>query len=151
MSSGGLLHNGDYLKLLSGQTISSLGSAMSTFVFTLLAMAITGSPVQAGLVGTAGALGGTVMALPAGALVDRLSRRKILIGYSLTGTVLYGSVAVAGWLDRLTLPHLAVVSLISGAGYSFFMPAENAALRQIVEPEEIGTALAATGGSTSRP
>ena len=47
MSSGGLLRNGDYLKLLSGQTISSLGSAMSTFVFTLLTMAISGSPVQA--------------------------------------------------------------------------------------------------------
>lgn len=53
MASRGLLRNGDYLKLLSGQTISSLGSAMSSFVCTLLAMSITGSPAQAGLVGAA--------------------------------------------------------------------------------------------------
>ena len=146
MSARGLLHNGDYLKLLSGQTISSIGSAMSSFVFTLLGLAITGSPVQAGLVGTAGALGSTLAALPGGALADRWSRRKILIGYSLLGSVLFGSVAVAGWLGHLTLPHLIVVSLLNGAGFSMFMPAEAGALRQIVDSEDIGTALAASHG-----
>jgi MFS family permease len=146
MSDRGLLHNGDYLKLLTGQTISSIGSAMSAFVFTLLGLALTGSPVQAGLVGTAGALGATLMALPAGALADRLNRRRILIGYGLAGTVLYGSVAVAGFLDVLTLPHLIAVSLLSGAGNSLFWPTEAAALRQIVAPEDIGTALAASHG-----
>jgi MFS family permease len=146
MSGRGLLHNGDYLKLLTGQTISSIGSAMSAFVFTLLGLALTGSPVQAGLVGTAGALGATLMGLPAGALADRLNRRRILIGYGLAGTVLYGSVAVAGFLDVLTLPHLIAVSLLSGAGSSLFWPTEAAALRQIVAPEDIGTALAASHG-----
>ena len=146
MSARGLLHNGDYLKLLTGQTISSIGSAMSSFVFTLLGFAITGSPVQAGLIGTAYALGATLAALPAGALADRWSRRRILVGYSFLGTVLFGSVAVAGWLGHLTLPHLVVVSLLNGAGFAMFMPAESGALRQIVAPEDISTALAAAHG-----
>ncbi|TDU90355.1 putative MFS family arabinose efflux permease [Kribbella voronezhensis] len=141
-----LLHNGDYLRLMSGQSISSLGTAMSSFVFTLLAMAITGSPVQAGLVGTAAALGGTVVSLPAGALVDRLNRRKVLVSCGLVGTVLYGSVAIAGRLDRLTIVHLIVVAFGSGAGNAFFMPAQNAALRTIVEPQDLGTAMAANEG-----
>jgi predicted MFS family arabinose efflux permease len=146
MSARGLLHNGDYLKLLTGQTISSIGSAMSSFVFTLLGLAITGSPIKAGLVGTAYALGATLAALPAGALADRWSRRRILVGYSFVGAVLFGSVAVAGWLGHLTLPHLMVVSLLNGAGFAMFMPAESAALRQIVEPEDLSTALAAAHG-----
>jgi predicted MFS family arabinose efflux permease len=146
MPARGLLHNGDYLKLLSGQTISSIGSAMSSFVFTLLGLAITGSPVQAGLVGAAGALGQTLMSLPGGALADRWNRRRIMIGYSLAGTVLYGSVAVAGWLHALTLPHLLAVSLLSGAGYVMFVPAEAGALRQIVNSDDIGTAMAANSG-----
>jgi MFS family permease len=141
-----LIHNGDYLRLMGGQSISSLGTAMSSFVFTLLAMALTGSPIQAGLVGTAGALGGTLTALPAGALVDRLNRRKVLIACGAAGTVLLGSVAVAGWLGRLTIVHLIVVSFAGAAGYSFFMPAQNAALRQIVAPEQLGTAMAANEG-----
>ncbi|MFF1815683.1 MFS transporter [Kribbella sp. NPDC058245] len=146
MSTRGLFHNGDYLKLLTGQTVSSLGSAMSGFVFTLLGLAITGSPVQAGLVGTAASLGSLLAALPGGALADRWSRRKILIGYSFLGTALFGSVAVAGWLGHLTLPHLMAVTLVNGAGYSLFMPAETAALRQIVAPEDISTALATAHG-----
>jgi predicted MFS family arabinose efflux permease len=146
MATGGLLHNGDYLKLLSGQTISSIGSAMSSFVFTLLGLAITGSPVQAGLVGTAAALGATLAALPGGALADRWSRRKILIGYSAAGAVLFSSVAVAGWMDHLTLPHLMLVGLLNGVGSSLFVPAEAGALRQIVDPGDIGTALAASHG-----
>jgi predicted MFS family arabinose efflux permease len=141
-----LTHNGDYLRLLSGQSISSLGSAMSTFVFTLLAMAITGSPVQAGLVGTAVALGGTLAGLPAGALVDRVSRRKVLLACGSAGTVLFGSVATAGWLDRLTIAHLVVVGFGSGVVHSFFSPAQNAALRQIVDPRDLGTAMAANHG-----
>lgn len=146
MTARGLLHNGDYLKLLTGQTISSIGSSMSSFVFTLLGLAITGSPVQAGLVGTSSALGTILAALPGGALADRWSRRKILIGYSLLGTVLFGSVAVAGWLGHLTLPHLMAVALVNGAGYSLFMPAETGALRQLVPAEDISTALAAAHG-----
>jgi predicted MFS family arabinose efflux permease len=131
---------------MSGQSISSLGTAMSSFVFTLLAVAITGSPVQAGLVGTAGALGGLLTSLPAGALVDRVNRRTVLVTCGLVGTVLYGSVAVAGWLDQLTIAHLIVVAFGSGAANSFFMPAQNAALRKIVEPEDLGTAMAANEG-----
>ncbi|WP_427887880.1 MFS transporter [Kribbella sp. GL6] len=146
MSARGLLHNGDYLKLLTGQTVSSLGSAMSSFVFTLLGLAITGSPVQAGLVGTASSLGTILVALPGGALADRWSRRRILIGYTFLGAFLFGSVAVAAWLGHLTLPHLLLVGLLNGAGYALFMPAESAALREIVAPEDISTALAASHG-----
>ncbi|HZX07006.1 MFS transporter [Kribbella sp.] len=146
MSARGLLHNGDYLKLLAGQTVSSIGSAMSSFVFTLLGLAITGSPVQAGLVGTASSLGTILVALPGGALADRWSRRRILVGYTFLGAVLFGSVAVASWLGHLTLPHLLLVGLLNGAGYALFMPAESAALREIVAPEDLSTALAAAHG-----
>ncbi|HEY3561592.1 MAG TPA: MFS transporter [Kribbella sp.] len=146
MSARGLLGNGDYLKLLAGQTVSSIGSAMSSFVFTLLGLAITGSPVQAGLVGTAAAVGSLAAALPGGALADRWSRRRILVGYSFAGSALFGSVAVASWLGHLTLPHLMLVGLINGAGFALFMPAETGALREIVAPEDISTALAASHG-----
>ncbi len=149
MSTRGLLHNSDYLKLLSGQTISAIGSTMSGFVFTLLGLAITGSPAQAGLVGTAAALGGSLMSLPGGALADRVSRRTLMVGFSLVGCLLFSSVAIAGLLDVLTLPHLIAVSFLSGAGHALFWPAEAGAMRQIVAPEHLGTALAAAHGRQS--
>jgi predicted MFS family arabinose efflux permease len=78
--------------------------------------------------------------------VDRWNRRRLLIGCGLAGTVLYGSVALAAWADRLTLVHLVAVSLLSGAANALYVPAQNAALRQIVTADDLGTALAAAHG-----
>ncbi|WP_082538161.1 MFS transporter [Angustibacter sp. Root456] len=145
-STGRLMHNRDYVVLLSSQTVSSLGSAMSAFVFTLLAVDVTGSPAQAGLVGSAYALGAALTSLPAGALVDRWNRKTILVCCAAGGAVLYGSVAAALALDHLTLAHLVVVGLGSGLSRAFFLPAQNAALRAIVAPHDMGAAMSANEG-----
>jgi MFS family permease len=141
-----LLRNRDYVVLLSSQTVSSLGSAMSAFVFTLLAVDVTGSPARAGLVGGAYALGAALTSLPAGALVDRWNRKAILVGCAAGGAVLYGSVAAALAVDRLTLAHLVVVSFGAGLSRAFFVPAQNAALRAIVAPQDMGAAMSANEG-----
>ncbi|MGN6612829.1 MAG: MFS transporter [Angustibacter sp.] len=145
-STGRLMHNRDYVVLLSSQTVSSLGSAMSAFVFTLLAVDVTGSPAKAGLVGGAYALGAALTSLPAGALVDRWDRKTILVCCAAGGAVLYGSVAAAVALDRLTLAHLVAVGFGSGLSRAFFLPAQNAALRATVEPQDMGAAMSANEG-----
>jgi predicted MFS family arabinose efflux permease len=86
------------------------------------------------------------MSLPAGALVDRMNRKLILICCAGGGVVLYGSVAAALALDRLTLVHLVLVGLGSGVSRAFFLPAQNAALRAIVPPEDMGRAMSANEG-----
>ncbi len=144
--SSGLLRNRDYLTLLGGQTVSSLGSAMSGLVFTLLALAITGSPVQAGLVGAARAFGATAASLPAGALVDRWNRKRVLVSCGAAGTVMYASVMAAILTHQLTIAHLVAVSLCTGVARAFFIPAAKASLRHLVPQEDLGTALAANEG-----
>jgi MFS family permease len=145
-SIGRLIRNRDYVVLLSSQTVSSLGSAMSAFVFTLLAVDVTGSAAQAGLVGGAYALGAALTSLPAGALVDRWNRKTILICCAAGGAVLYGSVAAALAVDHLTLVRLVVVGFGSGLSRAFFLPAQNAALRAIVAPHDMGAAMSANEG-----
>lgn len=115
-------------------------------MFTLLAVTLTGSPVQAGLVGAAHALGATLASLPAGALVDRWNRKRILVACAATGAVMYTSVVAALALGRLTIWHLAVVALTTGVSRAFFLPAQNAALRAIVQPEDMATAMSANEG-----
>ena len=72
-----LARNHDFTALWVGQTVSELGSAVSMFVFPLLAFALTGSTLAAAaaealhLLGLAGAL------LPAGVLADRVDRRRL--------------------------------------------------------------------------
>ena len=140
-----LWRNRDYVALWTGETISDIGSQMSFFLFPLLAYAVTGSTFQAGLTAASYATVRLVLLLPAGALVDRWNRRATMLVSSACGVVLYGSIAIAEALGRLTIAHLILVSLAIGATSTFFSPAETlgregrrahqpAARRHVVHP-----------------
>src|SRR4051794_34414381 len=74
-----LRRNRDFVLLWSGQALSSLGSRISFAAFPLLVLALTGSPAQVGWVTFAGTLPLFLWSLPAGALVDRWNRRRVML------------------------------------------------------------------------
>ncbi|HST49335.1 MFS transporter [Jatrophihabitans sp.] len=129
-------HNRDFLILWTGEAVSALGTSMSVLVFPLIGYAITGSPAQAGLATTAVLLGEVVARLPAGALVDRWPRGRVLLLSYLVGAGCYGSLAVATLAGALTLAHLVGIGFVSGVTDSFVAPAASAAVRTVVaEPD----------------
>ncbi|MBZ5738354.1 MFS transporter [Nocardioides mangrovi] len=140
-SHGDLLRNHDFTVLWVGQTVSELGSRISTFVFPLVTFALTGSALAAAaaeavyLLGMAGAL------LPAGVLADRVHRRRLMRVASGSGVLLYASLVVAGLAGALTVPHLLVVALLTGVAAGVFAPAEISAVRAVVATDDLPTAL----------
>jgi MFS family permease len=136
-----LARNRDFTTLWIGETVNELGSTMSLFVFPLIGYHLTGSSLVAALLEAAGLLGLCVTLLPAGVLADRVDRQRLMIGASASGVVLYGSLAVAGALGALTVPHLMAVALLSGIGNGVFQPAQGSAIRAVVTTEELPTAL----------
>jgi MFS family permease len=142
----GLWRNRDYMLLLTGQTVSKMGSGMSIFVFPLVAYASTRSLVIAGAVGSTYAIGNAAMLLPAGVRADRHDRRRIMVGSALVGAVLFASLVCAHEFWRLTSVHLLVVALLAGAATAQYSPAETAAIRMVVPTEQIATAVATNQG-----
>lgn len=136
-----LARNRDFSILWVGETISELGSTMSLFVFPLLGYHLTGSTAVAAMLEALGLLGMVAMMLPAGILADRYDRRKLMLAASATGALLYGSLALAGSLGVLTVPHVAVVALLTGIAQSVFQPAQMAAIRTVVPTEDLPTAF----------
>jgi MFS family permease len=136
-----LARNHDFTILWVGETISELGSTMSLFVFPLLGYHLTGSTAVAALLEAAGLVGMVAMMLPAGLLADRVDRRHLMIGASASGALLYGSLACAGLLGALTVPHLAAVALLTGVAQGVFQPAQLAAIRSVVPAEDLPTAF----------
>jgi MFS family permease len=136
-----LSRNRDFTILWTGQTISDLGSQVSAFVFPLITYALTGSAMWAAVVEAAFLLGMCGALLPAGVLADRVDRRLLMRTASGAGVVLYASLAVAGALGALTIPHLAVVALLTGVASGLSGPSEMSAVRSVVRREELATAL----------
>jgi MFS family permease len=114
---------------------------MSIVAYPLVALALTGSPTKAGLVGTFALLGQMVFRLPAGALVDRHDRRRVmLVADSLRGLVILG-VVVALVAGALSLTLLIAAAFTENAMGEFFRPASTAAVRRVIDPVQMPEAV----------
>src|SRR4051812_15835806 len=77
---GGLWQNADFVKLWVGTTVSLIGSQVTGLALPLTAaLTLAATPLQMGLLGAVEMLPWALIGLPAGAWVDRLPRRPILI------------------------------------------------------------------------
>ncbi len=147
-----LWHNRDYLLLWSGQTISSLGTNISQMAFPLLMLNLTKSPFQAGLAGALRLLPYFLFGLPAGALVDRWDRKRVMLLCDLGRAMSLVSIPLALALGHLTLLQLDINALIEGTLYVFFDLAEAASLPRVVLSDQLPKATAQnalTGGITN--
>lgn len=136
-----LSRNHDFTVLWLGQTISDLGSRVSTFVYPLLGFALTGSATWAASVEAAYLLGMVGALLPAGVLADRFDPRRVMRASSAVGVVLYASLVAAGALGKLTIGHLLAVALVTGVAAGLFSPAEMSAIRTVVPADDMPTAM----------
>ena len=135
-----LWRNRDYMLLWSGQTVSSIGSGVSTIAFPFLVLALTHSAALAGLAGALRALPYVLFSLPAGALIDRWNRNRVMIVCDAGRALALGSIPVAVWLGRLTVAQIFIVTFIEGSLYVFFNLAEVACLPRVVPQQQLAAA-----------
>ena len=136
-----LWRNRDYLLLWCGQIVSSLGTQISQLAFPLLMLALTGSPARAGLLGALRGLPFVLFSLPAGALVDRWDRKRVMILSDLGRALAMGSIPLALAFGGLTTAHLALVAAVEGTLFTFFTLAEAACLPRVVAKEQLPAAV----------
>jgi MFS family permease len=136
-----LWRNRDYLLLWGGQTLSNIGSGVSRIAYPLLVLAITGSPAQAGLIGALRSLMYIVLILPAGALLDRWNRKRVMIICDTVRAISLASIPAAALLGHLTLAQLYVIAFIEGTFEAFFDIAEVSSVPQVVSQEQLPAAM----------
>jgi MFS family permease len=128
----------DFLLLWSGQTVSEMGSAITQLALPLTAVVVLhASTLQVGLLTSAATLAFALIALPAGALVDRRAKRPLMIWCDAARLVIIGSVPVAAALGVLTLAQLYIVAVASGVCTVFFDVAYQSYLPVLVAREHL--------------
>ena len=137
-----LWRNRDYMLLWSGQMVSSIGTEVSTLAFPLLILALTGSPATAGFAGALRALPYLVFSLPAGALIDRWDRKRVMILCDSGRALSMISIPIALAFGHLSILQIYGVSLIEGTLFVFFNLAEVACLPRVVTKEQLPAASA---------
>ncbi|HEX3542709.1 MAG TPA: MFS transporter [Acidimicrobiales bacterium] len=143
----------DFRLLWAGQTVSEVGTQVSFLAVPLVAIDIVhASTFGVGLLAAMQTLPFLLVGLPAGAWVDRMARRPVLIAADIGRTVALGSIPAAWALSALTLAQLYIVSLVAGILTVFFDVAYQSYLPVLVGHEHLvdGNAKLATSESGAR-
>jgi MFS family permease len=136
---GALWRNRDFLWLWGAQSVSQLGSQITALALPLVAiLVLDASAFEVAALGVVEWLPFFVFSLPAGAWIDRVSRRPILIAADWGRALALASVPLAYLVDVLTLGQLFVVGFLTGTLTMFFDLSYQSYLPSLVEREELG-------------
>jgi MFS family permease len=131
---GGLWHYLDFRRLWIGETVSQFGTMVSGLALPLVAILIVhASTFEVGLLTAFESLAFLVIGLPAGAWVDRMRFRNVLIVNDVLRAVAMGSIPAAQAFGVLTIGQLYVVALVIGVCTVFFDVAYMSYLPELVD------------------
>ena len=135
---GVLRRNANFRRLFIADTVSNIGTEVSFLAIALLAvLTLDASPFELGILQASSSLAFLLIGLPAGAWVDRLPKRPMLLVTDLTRFLLFLTIPIAAALDVLTLTQLIVVVGLAGVATVLFDVAHYAYLPAVVERADL--------------
>ncbi|WIM93195.1 MFS transporter [Actinoplanes oblitus] len=134
----------DFTRFLVAAVAAKWGVNLAKVAVPLIAIASLGAgPGEAGALAAAGTAPFLLIGLPAGAWLDRIARRPVLVAMDLLRFGLLGSVPVAAAAGLLSLPYLGLVVFLNGVATVFFDLAAQSHLADLVDDR--GHLVAANG------
>lgn len=116
-----LLRQREFRIFWTGETINGAGSTMATIAMPLLAIKVLHvGTFMVGLLTACAYLPWLLVSLPAGALIDRLPSRKVMLACDVVASALYASVAIAAWLGILGFGYVLAVACLAGTANVLF-------------------------------
>jgi MFS family permease len=144
-----LWRNSAFQRVWAAATISIFGSLVTRVALPFVAIVtLNADSVGVALVRSMDLIAGLAIGLVAGAWVDRLRRRPVLIWSDLGRAALLALIPVAAIGGWLSLPLLLVVAFLTAVLTTFFDAADNAYLPTVVPKRDLvraNGALAASG------
>lgn len=137
----------DFRLLFGGSAVSALGDQFTLVALPWLVLRLTGSPAVLGLVLAAMALPRAIFMLIGGALVDRLSARRILLLARAANALLVALLAGLVLGGAIAMPAVYAIALGIGLATAFAYPAGSALLPQLVAPARLASANALMMGA----
>ncbi|MFD8864218.1 MFS transporter [Streptomyces sp. NPDC059590] len=147
---GLLRRHRDFRLLWCGETAGKFGSSVTSVAMPLIAVStLDATTLEVGVLSASAWLPWLVIGLPAGAWVDRMRRRPVMLTAAAVSFLLFSVIPVAAWTGRLSVGLLVVIALLTGTAAVFFQTAYSAYLPSILAPEDQAEGNAKLHGSAS--
>jgi MFS family permease len=140
----------DFMKLWAGQTVSELGSVVTRTAVPLVALLVLGAgPLEMAFIVVSASLAVLLVGFFAGAWVDRLRRRPLLIWTDAIRALVLFSIPAAYFAGILAMEQLYLVVFVEGCLAAFFNAAYPAYVPSLIGVDRVveGNSKLATSSS----
>ncbi len=144
-----VLRNPNFARLWIGSVTSAAGTAIGSIIIIWLVYTATHSAIAISVLGIVQFLPTLAFGLLAGALIDRLDRRRLMLTCDVARAITFGGLAAFVLVYGVSVPVLIAAVFLVATFSTIFRPATNAAIPRLLRSEELadGNGLL-QGGST---
>ena len=136
-----LLRNRNFLWFWTGEGISQLGAQFTNLALPVLAVSLLGaSELEVGVLGAAQTAAFLVVGLPAGAWIDRMLKRRVMIVADLVRALVLALIPALWFAGTLEIWHLYVVGAVVGVATVFFDVSYQSFIPVLLPGEQVGSA-----------
>ena len=136
------LRHRDFALFLSGQLVSLVGTWMQSVGQSWLVLELTNSAFKLGLVGALQFGPMLVFSLVAGAVADRLPKRRLILGTQTALMLQAFALSALTWSGAVQYWHVALLAFLYGMANTLDMPARQAFIVEMVGKEDLTNAIA---------
>ena len=141
------LLNKDFILLLQGAAVSTIGDLMYSVAIGYWVYEQTGS---SGLMGIMSAISlfVTMFLSPfSGSIVDKCNRKWVLVGMDLLQSVIMLTIGILAYLGRLNVPGVLIAAFLAALGTVFYSPAAQTLLIDIIPRDDMVRGQSAFSGT----
>jgi MFS family permease len=129
------------MALLTGETVAAVGVEVAQVAIPIIAVTyLVASEFEIGVLGMAEGIAFLLLSLPVGAWVDRVSRRRVMIGANIVRALAMATIPVLWFSGMLDVPQLMGIALTISAAAVFFDTAYMSIVPALVPREQLGDA-----------
>jgi MFS family permease len=138
----GALSSRNYRIYITGQSLASTGTWMQSIAQDWLIFSLTRSSAAVGVTMALQFLPLLLLGLQAGALADRLPKRRILLTTQTLNAVATGALAVITISGTVEPSDVYAFALVSGVIFAFDVTARQSFVSEVVPPEQLRAGIA---------
>jgi MFS family permease len=136
-----LWRDGNFLRMWTGQALSQFGAQITELAIPVLAVVVLqATEFEVGLLTASGVAAFLVVGLPAGAWIDRMRKRHVMIAADLIRAIALAVLPLLWWLDVLQIWQLYAVALVMGIATVFFDVSYQSLIPSLVRSPQIAEA-----------
>ena len=131
------LWNKDYILLLQGNTVSTIGDLMYSVAIGYWVYEQTGSNSLMGIMSAISMFVTMFLSPFSGSIVDKCNRKWVMVGMDLLQSVVMLTIGVLAYMDKLNVPGVLIAAFLAAFGSVFYSPAVSTLMIDIIPHDDM--------------